>query len=1165
MTVLSKDHRKILGTAILAARRAAEKGAKDALEYLAVPASKFHDSMSEEQRDLRRKLRARGRQLGDKRDLDGAQSVNRLTHEIAYEQWHRMLFARFLAENNLLIHPEVGVAVSLEEIKEFAREQGIEAKDLAAQYAQHSLPQIFRSGDPVLEVTLAKEIRVELDKLLISLPTEIFLADDSLGWTYQYWQSDKKDAVNESGNKIGADELPAVTQLFTEHYMVLFLYHNTIGAWHAGKVLAENPSLAETAKSEEELRQAVKLNAKGGYDFEYLRFVREAKEGDEDDQPTGPWRPAGGTFEGWPKIAKELKVLDPCCGSGHFLTEGFEILVRLRMDEEGLGLDEAICAVFTDNLYGLELDPRCTQIAAFNVGLTAWKLSGKLLELPPLHIACSGMAVGASKDDWVKLAGDDSKLKYGMEQLYDLFEQASELGSLIDPNAIEGDVYTANFTELKPLFEKAMAQEKSDAEGEERAIAAHGMARAAELLANEYTLAITNVPYLGQRDQCDELRAFAKEHYKLSKADLATMFLERMLNQVGRYGTVSTVTPQNWLFLARYGKLREKILKQRTWESVARLGAQAFQTPMWDFNVMLLSVSAPKAPKGHAMTGVDVASLRPASAKADLLYTQTVESQLQSEQLEKPNFAINFEPLSTLPPLSDYAYCHQGASTVDIIRFRRCQWELNSCHDWNYHLSTPSGLTEFSGYSYLTGVRDVGSEMYATAMHLKDLGTLGGWLSGQKVWSQRGISCSWMNTLPATIYSGCVYDNMAATVVAKDEDFLAPIWCFMSSTEYNAEVRKISQKLQVANATLVKVPFDLDHWQKVADEKYPNGLPEPYSWDPTQWLFHGHPAKADVETVLQVAVGRLLDYQWPPELDPEMRLSDEAREWVAKCEPLNDFADEDGIVCLFATNNEKPADERLRELLAAAFGSEWSPAKERELLEAAGVTTTLDVWLRDKFFEHHCKLFKHRPFVWHIWDGNRSGFHCLVNAHKLSGDAGEGRRTLETITFTYLGDWIERQKADVAAGKEGAEAHLAAAQDLQAQLKKILEGEPPYDIFVRWKAINEQAMGWDPDINDGVRLNIRPFMKAELQTGGKKGAGLLRWKPNIHWKKDRGKEPMSLRPRAEYPWFWGCDDSGSLEECTDVTGTVDFDGNRWNDLHCSITAKQQVRVEEKVS
>ena len=86
--------------------------------------------------------------------------------------------------------------------------------------------------------------------------------------------------------------------------MVLFLFHNTIGAWHAGKVLAENPSLAETAQNEQELRNAVRLKNQGGYDFEYLRFVREAEEGDEEDAPTGPWRPAAGTFEGWPKTAR---------------------------------------------------------------------------------------------------------------------------------------------------------------------------------------------------------------------------------------------------------------------------------------------------------------------------------------------------------------------------------------------------------------------------------------------------------------------------------------------------------------------------------------------------------------------------------------------------------------------------------------------------------------------------------------------------------------------------------------------------------------------------------------------------------------------------------------------------------------------------------------------
>ena len=102
-------------------------------------------------------------------------------------------------------------------------------------------------------------------------------------------------------------------------------------------------------------------------------------------------------------------------------------------------------------------------------------------------------------------------------------------------------------------------------------------------------------------------------------------------------------------------------------------------------------------------------------------------------------------------------------------------------------------------------------------------------------------------------------------------------------------------------------------------------------------------------------------------------------------------------------------------------------------------------------------------------------------------------------------------------GEGGAEDRLAAALELQKRLIATLEGEPPFDLFVRWKPIEGQAIGWEPDINDGVRLNIRPFMAQDIPSG-KKGAGILQGKPNIHWKKDRGKEP--LREQAQYPWFW---------------------------------------------
>ncbi len=143
---------------------------------------------------------------------------------------------------------------------------------MVARFAQGALPQIFRIDDPALQIRLAPETRQALDGLLDSLPSDVFTADDSLGWTYQYWQSEKKNAVNASGKKIGAEELPAVTQLFTEDYMVLFLYHNTIGAWHAGKVLQSNPSLAETAEDEAALRRSVRLQALGGAAFDGNRW-----------------------------------------------------------------------------------------------------------------------------------------------------------------------------------------------------------------------------------------------------------------------------------------------------------------------------------------------------------------------------------------------------------------------------------------------------------------------------------------------------------------------------------------------------------------------------------------------------------------------------------------------------------------------------------------------------------------------------------------------------------------------------------------------------------------------------------------------------------------------------------------------------------------------------
>ena len=96
----------------------------------------------------------------------------------------------------------------------------------------------------------------------------------------------------------------------------------------------------------------------------------------------------------------------------------------------------------------------------------------------------------------------------------------------------------------------------------------------------------------------------------------------------------------------------------------------------------------------------------------------------------------------------------------------------------------------------------------------------------------------------------------------------------------------------------------------------------------------------------------------------------------------------------------------------------------------------MENWLRDRFFEEHCQLFQQRPFVWHVWDGRKDGFHALVNYHKLAAPNGEGRKTLEKLIYTTLGDWITRQRADVTAGVDGADGRLAAAEHLKGSTRK---------------------------------------------------------------------------------------------------------------------------------
>ena len=1127
--MLRPELRKRLERAVTDARVVAEAGARAALEALAVHTASPYPHMDERQRRLRRRLRAHARQLGDRRDAgSGAQAIARLAQECAYEHWHGMLFARFLAENNLLIEPELGVAVTLDECEALAKEhngnsgaggEGMDKWTLAARFAHAMLPQVFRADLPVFDVALAQEHRQQLEALVEGLPADVFTASDALGWVYQFWQSQKKVDVNRSEAKIGADELPAVTQLFTEPYMVSFLLDNSLGAWWAAHRLTDAD--LNTAQSETELREKAAIP---GVPLAYLRFVRDADAG-------GAWRPAAGPFESWPKQLGELKFLDPCCGSGHFLVAAFAMLVPMRMAMEGLPARDAVDAVIRDNLHGLEIDARCVEIAVFALAMAAWRFpeAGDYRRLPAMNVACSGLSVGTTKAQWAELAAGHHNLRIAMDWLHDLFKDAPTLGSLLNPAATDA-AKIVDLQQVSTVLTEALAEGTSE-EHREMALAASGLAKAADLLGRQYHLVATNVPYLARSKQSEKLMQFCAGH-PAAKSDLATVFLQRCLDLCARGGTVSVVTPQNWLFLTSYRKLREKLLKNETWHLLVRLGPGAFETIGGEVvKAALLSLSHER-PGSHQifdgnvanniMCGINVSDGRTAGEKASQLHTTAVDAVQQAQQLESPDARIAIDGTVAACLLHTYATAFQGVSTVDKNRFVMRFWEVKIGNVWSTFQSTDA--TE-----HYSGKRQV----FRWEGGKGSLISSGAYIRGQSAWRSRGLAIGQMGNLPATLSSKSAWDTNCAVVLPERQEHLPAIWCFCSSPAYNEAVRRIDQAIKVTNNTLMKVPFDLDHWSAVAKREYPNGLPKPYSNDPTQWIFHGHPCatvewdtshkrttqgtiRADA-TVLQVALARLLGYRWPAEQDSDMELAAEQREWVRACEPLLALADEDGIVCIPPVRGERPAAERLQAVLAAAYGNAWHESVQTSLLADANATT-LDDWLRNRFFEQHCKLFHHRPFIWHIWDGRKhDGFHALVNYHKLAAEDGQGRRCLESLTYSYLGDWITRQRDAISRNDPGAEDRLTAALALQTRLSAILIGEPPHDIFVRWKPLAEQPIGWEPDINDGIRLNIRPFMADDIP-GGKKGAGALRTKPNIHWRKDRGKEPH--QDQEQYPWFW---------------------------------------------
>jgi hypothetical protein len=802
-----------------------------------------------------------------------------------------------------------------------------------------------------------------LEALLASLDPATFAADDALGWTWQFWRAAEMQAPR--SGRIGEGDVAGMTQLFSEPYMVRFLLHNTLGAWWAGKVLARQPDLAG-ADDEAGARAACALP---GIDWASLRFVREG----------GAWRPAAGAYAGWPERAADLTLLDPCCGSGHFLVAALPMLAALRAAEEGLDAVASVRAVLRDNLCGLDLDGRCVQVAKDALMLVASRLAGAAAPLPRACIACVDLP---------------------------------PLGSLTEAEAVP-----------------------------ERALAVRA------LLARRYTLLATNVPFLGWRHLPATLAEHVARHFPTAKADLATVMLERMRALALPGGTVAAVTPQNWLFLGSYRGMRLAWLREVRVNLLAVLGEHGFASTgaAGAFAALVVMTCTPPEPQA-CFAGLDAHAAASPADKAAVLATGPVRLLRQADRLADADARLVVEPPPACPPLGARAGSFVGFQNGDTPRWVRKFWEQPGIgRRWSL-FQMPVDLTvPYGGRDSVLLWEEGGGALAASD---------GVYVKGREAWGRPGVLVRQFRQLPCTLYTGELFDQSGAVLCPADPADLPALWAFCASPEYARAVRRIDRKVNVTNGTLAKVGFDFARWRGAATP-----LPEPSSDDPTQWLFHGHPAHAAPGTELHVALARVSGYRWPAETGLVLRLADAARTVLGETARLPPGTD-GAALPLRAQNRATPLAQRLRQMLAVCYGAAWSHRLETDLVRAADTKLdkrtardpSLETWLRDRAFRQHVALFQQRPFLWQIGDRRRVESLFFLNYHRLSAVA----------------------LRDLA----GAMPPGAVRDGLRA----ILAGEAPCDIFVRWKTLARQPFGWNPDLDDGVRQNLRPFIMAGVLT-----------------------------------------------------------------------------------
>ena len=599
--------------------------------------------------------------------------------EVAYTWFNRFIALRFMEVNNYLpphirvfsdasgaFKPEIlndVLHLDLPGLDSGKVAEYIESNDTDALYRyllltqcnalNSALPVMFERMGGYTEMLLPNNILRQdsvLGHMVSDIPEEDWKdAVQIIGWLYQYYNTELKDdtfAQLKKNVKITKERIPAATQLFTPDWIVRYMVENSLGRlWLEGHPNAE---------------------LRGGWKY-YL---------DEAEQERSVEDQLAKLREEYKSIKpEEIKVIDPCMGSGHILVYAFDVLMQIYTSA-GWDQREAAQSILKNNLFGLDIDDRAAQLAYFAVMMKARQYDRRLLTRgiqPNIYSIRESNGIQAMTIEYFHK--NDPKLKADIERIATETRDAKEYGSILNITPVDFAGLYARFDEIRNdinMMQMSALDELLP------------LVKCAELLAQKYDVVVTNPPYMNWSGMNSTLQGYLKQKYSNSRSDLSTVFMEKCLHICKQFGFMAMINIPVWMFITSYSDLRSYLLNSKTIINLLHLGRGIFGSDFGTTSFVFLNSNVKNYTSLFYKLYLRQGAVDSIDEKEKLFFARIGEFKSKANSFN----AIPDVPIAYWAPnalikdfeigrfVNNYAKPRQGMSTCDVNRFSKLWHEV---------------------------------------------------------------------------------------------------------------------------------------------------------------------------------------------------------------------------------------------------------------------------------------------------------------------------------------------------------------------------------------------------------------------------------------------------------------------------------------------------------